>query len=105
MPPTARLEVLAHRPVRANVRAAEPVNRLLRIADDEQLARLRSGIGPSIDAVVFGGEQEQNLRLHRIGVLELVDKNPRESLLQAAPYIVVRAQQVARADEQIRKVE
>src|SRR5204862_5258944 len=38
----ASIEMVAHSPVGTDVRTAEPVDRLLRVADDEQLARLRS---------------------------------------------------------------
>ena len=58
-----------------DVGATEAVDRLLRVADDEQLARH----GPHGTPVPLGGivrgQQQQELGLERIGVLELVDED------------------------------
>ena len=84
---------IAHLPVRADVGAAEAVNRLLRIADDEELARY----------VV--GEQEQNLGLDGIGVLKFVDEDARELRLEMASHVGVVLDEISRAREEIGEVE
>src|SRR5262249_57772215 len=83
----------ARRAVGGDVGPGEGVYSLLRSADDEQLAR----------NVV--GEQQQDLRLYRIGVLELVDEDPRELLPQVHPHVGVGRDQIARPHQQIREVE
>ncbi len=50
-------------------------------------------------------EQQQQLRLQRIGVLELVDEDAREALLEVPPHLAVVANQVARAEQQVEEVE
>src|SRR5436853_74877 len=87
--PAARLEPIAYVPIRADVGAAEPVDGLFRIADDEQLS----------GHVV--GEQLQDFRLNRIGILELVDEDAREFLTQMPANVGVVADQIARTHEQI----
>ena len=56
-------------------------------------------------AVVVGREQQQDLRLERIGVLELVHEDPLEARLKPAAHLCVVAHEVARAEEQIEEVE
>ena len=58
-----RRELPAHAPVGLDVGATKPVDRLLRVADDEQLARH------------VAGEEQQDLGLDRIGILKLVDED------------------------------
>ena len=91
--------------VDADVRAAEAVDRLLRVADEEQRAGPRARAPPVGLAVVVGREQQQDLRLQRIGVLELVDEDLLEARLEAAPDLRVVAHEVARAEQQIEEVE
>ena len=70
--------------VDADVGAAEAVDRLLRVADDEEASR-RPGVHgapvrwPVASAVA---EQQEDLGLQRIGVLELVHEDVREPLLE-----------------------
>ena len=97
--------MVADGPVRADIGAAEPVYRLFRIADDEQLARFGAGVEPVLDAIVSGGEQQQDFRLHRIGILELVHEDAGEPTLQVAADLVIGPQQIARAGQQIGEVE
>ena len=81
----AATEPLAHLAIDADVGAAEPVDRLLGVADDEEAAgdgddaRASRPASGSAD-----GEQQQDLRLQRIGVLELVDEDVREARLEPA---------------------
>ena len=53
-----------------DVRAAEAVDRLLRIADDDEPARARDAPSPSTSR-----QQQRELGLDRVGVLELVDQH------------------------------
>ena len=100
-----RGQPVADLPVDADVGAAEPVDRLLRVADEEQRAGARARAPPVGLAVVVGREQQQDLRLERIGVLELVDEDPLEARLESAPHLCVVAHEVARAEQQIEEVE
>ena len=98
-------ELLAHRLVDADVGAAEPVDRLLGVADDEQLAR-RGPDGAPVGLVrIVRREQQQDLGLQRIGVLELVDEQVREPLLERRAHVAAVAHDVARAHEQVEEVE
>ena len=63
-----------HLLVERDVGAAEAVDRLLRIADQEELAGRRPHAPPVALGGIVGGEEEQQLGLQRIGVLELVDE-------------------------------
>ncbi len=98
-------ENLFHVLVERNVGAAKSVNRLLGIADDEQLARPGLNLHPVRLGGIRGREQEQNFGLQRIGVLELIDENVRESILQFRAYRRIVANQVARDQQQIEEVE
>ncbi len=75
-------EHLAHAPVDVHVRAPEPIDRLLRIADDEELAGDGNDLLPARLGRIIGGEQQQQLGLQWIGVLELVDEEPPEATLE-----------------------
>ena len=54
---------------------------------------------------IVGGEQQQDLRLDRIGVLELVDEDARELRLQVACARRVVRDQIARPGQQVGEVE
>jgi hypothetical protein len=60
--------------VGTDIGAAEAIDRLLRIADDEELAGDRPCLLPAIRGGIIGSKQEQDLNLQRIGVLGLVEK-------------------------------
>ena len=80
----ARLQQLAHLAVDLDVGAPEAVDRLLRVADDEQLAGDGRDAAPVVLRRIVGREQQQDLGLQRIGVLELVDEEVREARLERA---------------------
>src|SRR4029079_9593151 len=61
----------------ADVGTAKTVDRLLRVADQEELTRCGLDAAPVARGGIVGGEQQQDLRLERIGVLELVDEQMR----------------------------
>ena len=76
--PLLRLEV------DGDVGAAEPVDGLLRITDQEQAALRHRHICPAGRAAVrAGGDPDRELDLNRIGVLELIQRQPPVTLLQA----------------------
>ena len=104
-PGAERGQPVAHLAVDADVRAAEAVDRLLRVADEKQRAGPWTRAPPVGLAVVVGREQQEDLRLERIGVLELVDEDPLEARLESAPHLRVVAHEVARAEQQIEEVE
>ena len=54
---------------------------------------------------IVGREQQQNLRLQRIGVLKFVDEQPLEPLLKAAAHIGIVFHQVPRLQQQVEKIE
>ena len=68
---TAREQLVARADVGRDVRASEAIDRLLRIADDRQ--PLRALVHP---------DRTEDVPLHRIGILELVDHHPRRALAQ-----------------------
>jgi hypothetical protein len=100
-----RDELALHALVERHVGAAEAIDRLLRVADQEELP----GDGPHPPPVglarVVGGEQQQDLRLERVRVLELVDEDVRVAPLQVLAHRRVVAHQVAGAEQQIEEVE
>ena len=72
----------AHIVVDLHVGAAEAVDGLLRVADDEELPRHRTHGLPIALARVVGRQQQQKLGLQRIGVLELVHEDAGAPFLQ-----------------------
>ena len=91
--------------VQPDVGAPEAIDRLLRIAHQEELAGYGSDAAPVPFGRIAGGEQEQQLGLERIGVLELVDEEMAPARLQAAAHARVVAHQVACPQQQIDEVE
>src|SRR5439155_9932688 len=85
--------------------APEAVDRLLRIADDEELPRYRSHPAPVALGRIVGREQEQDLRLQRIRVLELVDQEMGEPPLQVAADGGVAADEITGAQQEVEEVE
>ena len=68
-------DFLDHFEIGFDVGAAEGVDRLFRIADDEQFAGCQFDFAPIRHALVgLLGQVEQNLILDRVGVLKLVDQ-------------------------------
>ncbi len=88
-----RLQRVAHAPIRVDTGTAEAIDRLLRVADDEELAGGAAG------------QQQKNVGLNRIRVLEFVDEDARELGLQMAAHGLVRLDQIARLREQVAEVE
>ena len=79
----ALLDLLVER----DVGAPEAVDRLLRIADQEQLARAPAPRArQSRCAGIVGDEQHQDLGLQRVGVLELVDEEVREAAREVGAH-------------------
>src|SRR5262249_46615841 len=95
------LQVLVER----NVCAAESIDRLLGITDEEKFARNGTGDLPIRFGRIVRREQKEDLRLKRVGVLELVDEEMRDALLKLVTDRSVVQQEIARADEQIQEVE
>jgi hypothetical protein len=71
--------------VRRDVGAAEAVDRLLRVADNEQAALWNLDVAPVL-RVGFGTacDPDGELDLDRVGVLELVEQEPLEAFCSAA---------------------
>ena len=86
--------------VGADIRAAELIDRLLGIAHHEERAWLKRGLLPPPRPVV-GGDQEEDFRLNRVGVLELVDKNMPIPGAKISPHRLVLADERARAVEEV----
>jgi len=106
-------DAVADAVVDVDVGAAEAEDRLLGIADDEQRAgskRERERIdGRAAVAVagrrgLGGGEHQEDLRLDRIGVLELVDEEPPVLRLQRPPDGPALAQHPCRHAKQVHVV-
>jgi len=102
---SARHEPLAHVAINADIGAPEAVDRLLRIADDEEAARHRRDLAPVVLLRIRGREQQEDLGLERIGILEFVDEDVRESRLETAADAGVAGDQVAGFQQQIEEVE
>src|SRR6478672_6590849 len=82
-----------------DVGAAEAVDRLLRIANQEEPAGLRPRAAPVGFGGIIGGQQEQDFCLQRVGVLELVDEDALAALLKTLSDARVVANEVARDEE------
>ena len=91
--------------VHADVRAAEAVDGLFGVADDEELAGLEDRRAPVGGRGFPFAEEEDDLGLQGVGVLELVDEQVAEARLQRRPRVEVAHQQVAQAPQQVGEVE
>ena len=91
------------REVLADVGAPEPVDRLLRIADDEQSSWAARSVFPSPAGPPSGrgGEPHGELELDRLGVLELVEQHPGVPLMEAWRGRRAGAEQAAGEHEQV----
>ena len=113
--PEARLEVHHLGPriyqlplgnfVERHVRASESVNRLFRIAHQEQLTRHGRHVSSAGFTPVARRQEYQNLRLKRVRVLKLVHEKMREAPLKIRSYRLARDDEITRANQQIQKVE
>src|SRR5215204_1378696 len=98
-------QLFADLPVDMHVGATEPVDRLLRIANQEQLAGRWIDVLPARLAGIRRSQEQEDFRLQRIGVLEFVHEQTAEAGLKVVPDGGVVANQVARVQQQIEKVE
>jgi hypothetical protein len=90
-----------------DVGSPKAVDRLLRVADDEELARCQLGLGPRRGrrGRVGRGQQERDVELDRVGVLELVDEDDVDARRQAGANAGVGAKQVPCVHEQVMELE
>ena len=94
-----------------DVGAPEAVDRLFRIADDEQLARLQRYLVPGARPRaarrrrVVGGEQEHDFGLQRVGILKFVHQKISEPLAQRRAHRRIAGHQRPRLDQQVVEVE
>ena len=99
------LEDLLDLLVQDHVGAAEPIDRLLGVSHQKEL----SGNGPDPAPVRLLGvvrrQQQQDLRLQRVRVLELVDEDVAEVFLEIPPDGRSVPDQVASLDQQVHEVE
>ena len=90
-----------HLVVDRDVGAAEAVDRLLGIADHEQLAVHRAQPAPLPDVFGVARQVKRELDLDRVGVLELVDQDRPEALAEVVADLGAVADEVARPDDQV----
>ena len=83
----------------------EPIDRLLRIAYEEELAGNRSDRTPVRFIWVAGGEEQKYLRLERIGVLRFINEEMTKALLQLPANGGIVADEIARFDEKVEEIE
>jgi hypothetical protein len=88
-----------------HVSAAEPVDRLLRVADEEQLAWNGIHVMPARLTRILRRQEQEQLRLQRIGVLEFVHEETSETGLKVISYRRVFANEVACVQQQVEEIE
>ena len=93
-----------------DIGATKTIDRLLRIAHDEhptRRSRERRPLIRRVDAAGVGRARDEHcqLDLDRVGVLELVEQQPRVALVQRSTSEIAGAQQSARQHEQIVELE
>src|SRR5213080_2159399 len=91
--------------VQDHVCPAKFVDRLLRIADQKQLAGFRCRVEPVFVSRVVRRKQEQQLSLQRVRVLKLVHEDVAEAVLQVFANLGVVPHQVPRENQEIYKIE
>src|SRR6202043_4249378 len=93
---SARKGALLKVVVDRDIRTAKAVDRLLGVADDGQAAGRRRKLAPIRARFLVARQQPRELRLHGVGVLELVDQHRLKAPAEvAAPGLLV-PQQIAR---------
>ena len=82
--PSLAAEVAGRLEEQRDVGPPEAVDRLLRIADEEQAAGCRLDLLPGLPAGALIGRRHQHRQLHldRVGVLELVEEQPAVAVVQ-----------------------
>ena len=90
-----------------DVGSSEPVDRLLRVADEEQPPRFDLQLLPAIGLLVgrHRRDQRRELDLDRIGVLELVEQDVAVPLVECPANFGVPAQHPQCEDEQVVELE
>jgi hypothetical protein len=101
----ARDQQIFHGLISPHVGAAETIDGLLGIAHDEELARRGHDVLPAADRRVRRRQQEHDLRLQRVGVLELVDEDVREAALEIGAHLATVAHEIARSQQEVDEVE
>ncbi len=91
--------------VERDVGAAEFVDGLFGVADQEELARRRRGRQPVGLIWIGRGQQHQDLRLQRIGILKLIDEQVAEALLKVRPHLRLVFQKIASHEQQVDEIE
>ena len=91
--------------IKDDVRPPEAINRLLWIADDKQFAGRRTDLIPIGLSRIAGRKQDEDLRLHRIRILELIHENVRESVLEQLPDGSILFDQISCAGQKIDEIE
>ena len=101
------VELAGRGEVHGDVRPTEAVDRLLRVADDEEASGHRPQPGDVVGGLVGreGGEADGDLQLDRIGVLELVEQDAAVALVQPGAHVGSHRQQAAGEDEQVVELE
>ena len=84
-----------------DVGAAEPVDALLRIADDEERAGTRRDCLPVASLARLRRQQQADLGLHRIGVLELVHQQVAIPSAEFVAHLAVLTEQLRTEEQQI----
>src|SRR5262245_57744687 len=90
--------------IKSNVGTAEAIDRLLWIADQEQLPGDRLNPSPIGFRGIICSEKQQNLDLEGISILELIDKVMCEPVLQLGPYTLVPKNEITRLDQEIEEI-
>ena len=89
--------------IERDVGSPEAVDRLLRVADHEELAGYQLGVEPALRELDIRPRRQvdRDLGLERISVLELVDEDARPALLGAGPDVGAVAKEVARSRKEV----
>src|SRR5689334_1065890 len=82
--------------VEADIGSSKTIDGLLRVTYQKKFPRYRANFPPVRQQWIGGRKQQQDFRLQRIGVLELVDKNASEAILKARPHNRIVAQKISR---------
>src|SRR5262249_10113658 len=90
--------------VRLDVRTAEAVNRLFRVANEKQRARPQLTLLPRPLLIGHCRDREENLALDPIGILKFVDQDEPILLPNGNAHIVVTAHEIADVKQEIVKI-
>ena len=91
--------------VSIDIGAAEPVDRLFRIADEEQAARTQPPFEPRRIGSAVAAQAPQDFGLQRIRVLELVDEDAWITPTEVLSHGFVAREQIAGVVEQVIEIE